>query len=140
MECLGVGYSGAMSHEMRQKLEAELERLERLRSGLSAELDEAHGDPSVTIIDFDQHPGDSGSDVLEAAVDVSVLSQLESRLVDVEAALHRLDNGSYGRCQVCGTEIHPERLEARPDARLCKDHQEEAERAGRMERLRSEVL
>ncbi|MGF1665400.1 MAG: TraR/DksA family transcriptional regulator [Acidimicrobiia bacterium] len=129
-----------MSHEMRQKLEAEMERLERLRNGLSAELDEAHGDPSVTIIDFDQHPGDSGSDVLEAAVDVSVLSQLQSRLVDVEAALHRLDNGSYGRCEVCGTPIHPERLDARPDARLCKEHQEEAELAGRMERLRSEVI
>jgi RNA polymerase-binding transcription factor DksA len=129
-----------MSSEMRQKLEAEMERLNRLRSGLSAELDEAHGDPSVTIIDFEQHPGDSGSDVLEAAVDVSVLSQLESRLLDVEAALNRLDNGSYGRCEVCGNQIHPERLEARPDARLCKDHQEAAERAGRMERLRSEVL
>jgi RNA polymerase-binding transcription factor DksA len=140
MDLAATGYSGAMSNDMRHKLEAEMERLQRLRNGLAAELDEAHGDPSVTIVDFDQHPGDSGSDVLEAAVDVSVLSQLESRMVDVDAALHRLENGSYGHCEVCGTEIHPERLEARPDARLCKDHQEEAERVGRIDRLRSEAI
>lgn len=126
--------------ETRQTLEAELARLTRLRAALSAELDEARSDPSVTIVDFDQHPGDSGSDVLEQAVDVSVLSQLEARIIDVEAAISRLSNGHYGRCEVCGTEIPAERLEARPDARLCKEHQEEAERSGRIERLRSAAV
>jgi RNA polymerase-binding transcription factor DksA len=124
----------------RRKLETELERLTRLRAALSAELDEARSDPSVTIVDFDQHPGDSGSDVLEQAVDVSVLSQLDARITDVEAAIARLSNGHYGRCEVCGREIPTERLEARPDARLCKEHQEEAERSGRIERLRSAAM
>lgn len=123
--------------QTRERLESERDRLTRLRDGLSVELDVANGDPSVVITDFDQHPGDSATDTLEQAVDVSVLSQLESRIADVDAALGRLEKGNYGECEVCGRDIHPERLEARPDARLCKEHQEEAEVSGRIERLRS---
>lgn len=136
------GYMVAMPDQThvdqtRQRLESERDRLMRLRDGLSVELDGAHGDPSVVIADFDQHPGDSATDTLEQAVDVSVLSQLESRITDVDAALGRLDNGGYGQCEVCGRDINPERLEARPDARLCKEHQEQAEMSGRLERLRN---
>jgi DnaK suppressor protein len=132
-----LDHTTSRTDQMRMALESEFSRLTRLRDRISAELDQAHGDPSVTIVDFDQHPGDAGSDALEQAVDVSVLGQISSRIADVEAALHRLRNGHYGRCEMCGGEIPVERLEARPDARLCKTHQEEAERSGRFERLRA---
>jgi DnaK suppressor protein len=42
-------------------------------------------------------------------------------LAEIEAALKRIDDGTYGICTNCGKEIPPERLEARPWATLCID-------------------
>ena len=52
---------------------------------------------------------------------------------EVEAALNRLDVGTYGRCEICGSEIAADRLEAMPAARLCLADQA---RAGRDPRAR----
>lgn len=41
------------------------------------------------------------------------------QLLDVSAALHRLDSGEYGMCTTCGRQIEPERLEAAPEAIHC---------------------
>ncbi len=58
----------------------------------------------------------------------AILDRLEDRLTKVEGALHRLAEGTYGRCQRCGKLISPERLEAMPYATLCVDCQAELER------------
>jgi RNA polymerase-binding transcription factor DksA len=43
-------------------------------------------------------------------------------LDDVERALSKLDDGSYGQCEVCGAPISDARLEAMPATRFCIDH------------------
>lgn len=43
-------------------------------------------------------------------------------LAEVDAALQRIDNGSYGRCETCHDSIEPDRLERNPLARFCLDH------------------
>jgi DnaK suppressor protein len=48
-----------------------------------------------------------------------MIEGLRSHHDDIDAALGRLDNGTYGKCERCGREIPIERLEARPTARLC---------------------
>jgi len=48
------------------------------------------------------------------------LAAVRRRLVDVEAALERLDSGSYGRCDGCERRIPFELLEAAPDCRYCR--------------------
>jgi DnaK suppressor protein len=40
----------------------------------------------------------------------------------VQDALGRIDEGTYGVCAVCGTEIDDERLEARPEVSTCREH------------------
>ena len=40
----------------------------------------------------------------------------------VTSAGGRIDNGTYGRCEVCGREIDDERLEARPEVSTCREH------------------
>ena len=50
---------------------------------------------------------------------LSLADGLKQRLDDVQAALHRMEAGTYGKCERCGKEIAPERLEAIPAARLC---------------------
>lgn len=50
------------------------------------------------------------------------LASAEADLADVEHALRRLDDGTYGRCEVCGGPVDDERLAAAPATRTCADH------------------
>ena len=56
---------------------------------------------------------------------VAVVSALESEaveeLADIDAALHRIEDGSYGICASCGEQINEKRLEARPESLECVD-------------------
>jgi RNA polymerase-binding transcription factor DksA len=54
--------------------------------------------------------------------DLSAVDLIGSRLEEVEAALQRLEEGSYGSCETCGGPIGPERLDADPLARTCEAH------------------
>jgi RNA polymerase-binding transcription factor DksA len=56
----------------------------------------------------------------------SVLDRVQGELDDVERALERLDDGSYGTCQACGAAIPDEVLEERPTARFCGEHESES--------------
>lgn len=51
----------------------------------------------------------------------TVLGQIGTCLDDVEAALSRLDDGTYATCLSCGGAIGDEALDAEPTSRLCKD-------------------
>lgn len=113
----------------RSHLEAENERLRQVREAIENEHlgDESEEDSSAELSHFDQHPADSASDAFEREKDLSILDQVQAELDDVERALQRLDEGTYGRCEACGTEIGDERLAAVPAARFCIEHQSDAE-------------
>lgn len=115
--------------EARSRLEAERERLLALHDEgeETSGLDEEQAESSGELADYDQHPGDMGTDTFERTKELAVRDQLDARLSDVDAALERIEEGSYGRCAACGKEIEPERLEARPATRYCREHQEEAD-------------
>jgi DnaK suppressor protein len=61
----------------------------------------------------------------------SRISRMNQCLTQVRAALRHLDEGKYGICARCGSEINPERLKAIPYAALCVSCQERFERAHR---------
>jgi DnaK suppressor protein len=74
-------------------------------------------------------------DIASAEIDRNFLLRLRDRerklLKKIEKAIEKIDNGTYGICEVCGAEIPIERLEARPVTDLCiecKTEQEEAEK------------
>ncbi len=52
----------------------------------------------------------------------SIVADLEARFNDVNAALERMEKGSYGKCLVGGEDIEEKRLEADPAARTCIKH------------------
>ncbi len=107
--------------EARRRVEAERERVEGLVRHLRDELDdEADGEQSE-LADYDQHPADSASETFEREKDLSILEQLEAELVELQAALERIDAGTYGIDEVTGEPIAPERLEALPAARTNVD-------------------
>lgn len=76
---------------------------------------------------IDQSPADlaSQTDVRTNAMPVD--EDLESRIASIDGALHRIDAGDYGKCEICAEAIDQERLDARPDERYCRRHQSAAE-------------
>jgi DnaK suppressor protein len=62
----------------------------------------------------------------------ALASMLDSRLAEIERALSRLSDGSYGRCEKCSQAIPPRRLEALPFATLCVPCQSAADKRSKM--------
>jgi len=70
----------------------------------------------------------AASHVFEQQRDLALRDHNEQHLAAIDAALARLDAGTYGQCTSCRKPIAPERLEARPWAALCIDCQRAAPR------------
>jgi RNA polymerase-binding transcription factor DksA len=104
--------------EARKRLQDEKSRVEGLIRSLKDELgDEPENDQLSELSDYDQHPADTASETFEREKDVSILEQLEDELAELQAALERIDAGTYGIDEVTGEPIAPERLDAVPTAR-----------------------
>ena len=58
----------------------------------------------------------------DPASDLQHLDRIEGELTDVDRALARLDDGTYGTCEVCSEELPDGLLEASPTARTCAAH------------------
>jgi len=76
----------------------------------------------------DNHPADTASETFERELDEGLEEGAARRLREVEDALGRIDEGTYGTCAACGKPIGEERLEAVPWTTLCID---DARRQGR---------
>ncbi len=70
-------------------------------------------------ISFGKRVGDGTQMAVDRLSQVAVADQLQVTEIDVRRALAKLDEGSYGRCDVCGKAIPEGRLEALPWATLC---------------------
>lgn len=80
---------------------------------------------------YSNHMADIGSDVIEQEQAFLHASQGTDYLMALEAALRRIEKGTYGICEDCGDKIPPRRLEAFLAARLCIKCQSKAERLQR---------
>lgn len=76
---------------------------------------EANGDLSSMPI----HMADIGSDNFEQEFTLSLMENDEQTLEQIELALERIEDGTYGDCEECGTKIPKARLEAIPFASQC---------------------
>jgi DnaK suppressor protein len=76
----------------------------------------------------DNHIGDTATATLDREIDYTLGENSEQVLAEIDAALKRIEDGSYGKCTRCGKEIAAERLEAYPWASLCIDDARKAER------------
>ena len=103
--------------DARERLQADQTRVEGLVEGLRADLGTAENDDLSELSDYDQHPADTASETFEREKDLSILEQLENELAELQAALERVDAGTYGVDEVTGDPIDPERLDAFPTAR-----------------------
>jgi len=91
--------------------------LEAERADLTAQVAEHGGN-----VDFDENFADSGQVAAEQGEHRALLGRLQETLTDVDRALAKLDDGTYGKCEVCGEDIADARLEALPASRYCINH------------------
>ena len=112
---------------MRRELEAERERLLAAIASVnhSESLTEESGDLATGPGD---HLADNATDTYMRELDQGLEENAERLLGEIEAALGRIADGTYGTCSVCGREIEPQRLEAVPYASLCIEDKRAQER------------
>jgi len=104
----------------RQKLLALGRRLQGDVSGLMDEaLRKTGGEASGNLSNTPLHLADLGTDAFEQEVNLSLLENEDQQLEEVSAALDRIGQGTYGRCQECGQDIPRPRLDAVPFTRYC---------------------
>ena len=101
---------------LRSRLESEqkrlIEELEQLRAGIRPAEERREGSP------FGKRE-EEATESLEFEKRLALEKQIRDQLADVEHALHKVEEGTYGLCDICGQPIAPARLEALPQASLC---------------------
>lgn len=104
-----------------QQLDSLRSALEEERRSVDKQLAE-HGAPAEgesVEVDVDEGFADSAHATAERSQTLALVDQLHEHHREINAALARMDDGSYGKCENCGQDIPFERLEARPTATLC---------------------
>lgn len=102
--------------ELKQRLLDEKTRLENELARF-AKPTGAKGDFDTQMEEIGTDPDENASEVESYVDNLALESTLESQLRDVNDALERMNNGTYGVCEETGKDIDPERLKAYPAAR-----------------------
>lgn len=88
---------------------------------------------------FGMHQADAGSDAYDRDFALSLLSQEQDALYEIDQALKRIELGTYGVCEMSGKSIPKARLEAIPFARFTVECQSQLEKQNRASRVRQSV-
>jgi len=128
MATVNTALSDEQLQSLRSRLEERRRELDEEIANLTTNIQEITADEGMESGTGGNHPGDEGSDVRDAEQSLTIQHDLEDMQRLVEAALQRMDDGTYGLCQLCGNPIDPERLDALPHAAYDIEHQAEMER------------
>jgi RNA polymerase-binding protein DksA len=116
--------------ELKSALLEERERvthaLEYLHDENSGSLEDETGD--LVSSSVDNHLGDMATATFDRELDYTLEGNAEQMLAAIDAALGRMEAGTYGLCQSCGRPISPERLEAIPWTTRCIECKRREER------------
>ena len=107
--------------ERREQVQGELDQLNEELRTLGVDQENERGG-------LGNHLAEDGSNVTEQERILRVSGDLQDIMVQVDEALERMDEGTYGLCRRCGKPINPERLEAFPYVAYCIDCQSLLER------------
>lgn len=106
------------------------EQLVELRSKLFDLYTDLYGDNTHTDHNAGEDSADIGSDNFMRQVNLDVMGQEGLKLMLIEDALKRLENGKYGKCLDCSVAINEARLDALPFAKLCISCKSQREEEG----------
>jgi RNA polymerase-binding protein DksA len=116
------------TEEFRRLLEEERARLTQAAGRLHTEATTNPEDEAGEIGGWgtDNHPADTASATYDRELDEGLEESAQNTLRQIDAALARIEDGTYGICEICGKPIGEERLRAIPWATRCIDDQRRA--------------
>ncbi|MDQ2086155.1 TraR/DksA C4-type zinc finger protein [Herbivorax sp. ANBcel31] len=71
------------------------------------------------LSNYDNHPAEIATELFQLELNNGLKVHEENLLKEIHDALSKMNNGKYGKCEICGNKISHERLEALPYSRLC---------------------
>jgi len=112
-----------MDQSLISELKDQLEKkriviIEQLQS-IGSRTEGAETNFDAKFPDYGDSLEDSATEVADYTKNLSLERDLEKELHDVESALVKIDNGTYGICSHCGKQIEIERLKVRPESSSC---------------------
>ena len=123
------------SADARKKfLEAARENLLAMKQKLLGEIDSELRAEREGNKDEGMDTYDLASEERDREINFILSDRERVKLLQIDDALQRLDDGNYGVCESCGLEIGEERLTAMPFSRLCRDCQQDQEREAKSNR------
>ena len=109
-----------------------LEERERVQKAIASLRDDHPGSLDEEVEEIaatsDNHLAETATATLDREIDYTLEENSGQVLTEIDAALQRIEDGTYGTCTNCGQEIPSERLEAYPWASLCIDCKRQSER------------
>jgi RNA polymerase-binding transcription factor len=119
------------SNETERFREALLDERKRVEHALASLRDQHRGSLDEEVEEIaatsDNHLAETATATLGREIDYTLGENSEQVLADIDSALQRIDDGTYGTCVNCGREIPVQRLVAYPAASLCIDCKRSAE-------------
>ncbi len=111
--------SDAELEELRRSLLQKRKALTEEIDHLSAELADENREESIGggLSQLPTHPADQGTDMYDRGLTMSMLERQQGERLEVDAALRRIDEGTFGICEGTGEPIEKRRLKARPWSR-----------------------
>ena len=115
--------------KFRKRLEDEKTRLSHAVEFLEKENPGSSSDELGELADggTDNHLGDTATAMVGREIDKGLEEGAQQQIGEIDAALERVEGGTFGICEACGSPIGAERLAALPWARLCIDDQRRAD-------------
>ncbi|WP_286923420.1 MULTISPECIES: TraR/DksA C4-type zinc finger protein [Lysinibacillus] len=104
--------------KLKKQLEQELQEIEK-------RLDESERPQATELSNYDNHPADNASDLTDQLTEMAIDEHRGDVAEEIKRALQAMEEGTYGKCAVCGEEIPIGRLEAMPKAVTCVEHAEQ---------------
>src|ERR1700688_1504805 len=122
----GTNRKKFMADQRQHLLDMKAKLLDEIESELRAER-ESNKDEGMDTYDL-------ASEERDREISFILSDRERVKIKQIDDALARLEDGSYGVCESCRLEIGEERLEAMPFTRLCRDCQQDQEREARTQR------
>ncbi|RFU66309.1 TraR/DksA C4-type zinc finger protein [Peribacillus glennii] len=110
-------------HTIEQELLNQKEQLKnRIKQDETSWFDTSQSESVGELSSYDNHPADMGTELFERERNMAIDEHAESEIKKIDHALEAIENGTYGKCSTCGTEIPFERLQAVPATLYCVEH------------------
>ena len=113
-----------------------LDRLRELREQMMDSRRTLASDAKEERATYSIHMADAASDTYDSDWALSMLSSDQNALFEIEQAINRIENGTYGQCELTGQPIEPERLKAIPWTRFSMEAQKQLEDQGVVSKTR----